>query len=46
VRRSALQKYEHRTPSDFATFNLPASLNFTTAFGHDLPTSSAWVLGT
>jgi branched-chain amino acid transport system substrate-binding protein len=83
---AALQKYEHRAPSDFATFNiyeawlgadlmikglemagknptsagvikslrtlksyngnglLPTPLNFTTAFGHDLPKSCEWVL--
>jgi branched-chain amino acid transport system substrate-binding protein len=83
---AALQKYEHRSPSDFATFNiyeawlgtdlmikglelagknpsgagvikalhglksyngnglLPNPINFTTAFGHDLPKSCEWVL--
>jgi ABC-type branched-subunit amino acid transport system substrate-binding protein len=82
----ALQKYEHRPPSDFATFNiyeawlgtdlmieglelagknrtnahvikalhgitsyngdglLPNPINFTTAFGHDLPKACEWVL--
>jgi len=83
---AALQKYEHRAPSDFATFNIyeawlgadlmikglelagknptsagvikslrtlksyngdgliPNPINFTTAFGHDIPKTCEWVL--